>query len=403
MMECLNNELIFIGSLYPAELKADLLNNNAFVDYPADVLQQAILKGLDDNGCDFRVLSSVRLSGYPIKRKILFKSIYFSHDSRGDNRDIYVGGINQLVINEIFAIIKLSHYLRLNTREKRKDLLIYAIGIPSLFAILVNKKRVNSVTLIVPDLPEFMSGNKNWFYRTGKKISTYLANRLMRNVDKFVLLSSYMRDRLPVKKDSWLLMEGIYDESKRLEKTIKSEHKVVLYTGNLSKRYGILELLNAFRQIEDDNYRLWICGNGDGKEDVISMAMIDKRIEYKGVLSHDEVLLLQKQATILVNPRSSAGEYTKYSFPSKTMEYLASGTPTIMCHLPAIPKEYDDYLFYFTDESAEGIKDKIVEVCSKSNDELMSFGEKAADFIINNKTPKIQMGRVLSFISQEQN
>jgi glycosyltransferase involved in cell wall biosynthesis len=212
-----------------------------------------------------------------------------------------------------------------------------------------------------------------------------------------------MRDRLPVKKDSWLLMEGIYDESKRLEKTIKSEHKVVLYTGNLSKRYGILELLNAFRQIEDDNYRLWICGNGDGKEDVISMAMMDKRIEYKGVLSHDEVLLLQKQATILVNPRSSAGEYTKYSFPSKTMEYLASGTPTIMCHLPAIPKEYDDYLFYFTDESAEGIKDKIVEVCSKSNDELMSFGKKAADFILNNKTPKIQMGRVLSFIFQEQN
>ena len=103
---------------------------------------------------------------------------------------------------------------------------------------------------------------------------------------------------------------------------------------------------------------------------------------------------MQQQATVLINPRSSKGEYTKYSFPSKTMEYLASGTPTIMCHLPAIPQEYDEYLYYITDESAEGIKSKLIEVCEKPQQELEEFGQKAAEFIKTQKNAFVQAQKV---------
>ena len=80
------------------------------------------------------------------------------------------------------------------------------------------------------------------------------------------------------------------------------------------------------------------------------------------------------------------------------MEYLASGTPTLMCHLPAIPKEYDEFIYYFMDESVEGIKEKIVEVCSKSQEELMTFGQRASSFIRDQKNPQVQMKRVLDTI-----
>ena len=63
------------------------------------------------------------------------------------------------------------------------------------------------------------------------------------------------------------------------------------------------------------------------------------RIEFLGMLPRTDVLELQSKATILVNPRQPVGDFTKYSFPSKTIEYMASGTPLLMYKLPGIPEE----------------------------------------------------------------
>ena len=45
-----------------------------------------------------------------------------------------------------------------------------------------------------------------------------------------------------------------------------------------------------------------------------------------------------------MNPRSADAEYTKYSFPSKTIEYLATGVPVVMNRLPGIPEEYEYFV-----------------------------------------------------------
>ena len=101
---------------------------------------------------------------------------------------------------------------------------------------------------------------------------------------------------------------------------------------------------------------------------------------------------------MLVNPRNSSEEYTRYSFPSKTMEYLASGTPTIMAHLSSIPKEYDPYIFYLEDESSEGLKQKILEVGAIPQSELDRFGEQAAQFILTKKNNHSQANKLISLL-----
>ena len=107
---------------------------------------------------------------------------------------------------------------------------------------------------------------------------------------------------------------------------------------------------------------------------------------------------LQSCVTLLVNPRHSADDYTKYSFPSKTMEYLASGTPTVMAHLPAIPSEYDEFLFYFDDESIEGMARKLVELCEMDCKILKERGEGARHFILDNKNANVQSQRIYSLV-----
>ena len=80
------------------------------------------------------------------------------------------------------------------------------------------------------------------------------------------------------------------------------------------------------------------------------------------------------------------------------MEYLASGTPTIMSRLACLPQEYEFHLFFFDDESVEGIKNKIMEVCEKPQAVLDAFGKAASDFILNEKNEKKQAKKVFNFI-----
>ena len=150
-----------------------------------------------------------------------------------------------------------------------------------------------------------------------------------------MLFSKAMLDKLPISDKPRVVIEGIY-QPKDIEKVEKSIKTSILYTGQLQKRYGIYDLVEAFMLIPNRDYELWLCGKGSHEESLwLEMqAKKDSRIKLLGMLKPEDVLILQKKAHLLVNPRHSNEEFTKYSFPSKTMEYLASGTPTLMCRLP---------------------------------------------------------------------
>jgi hypothetical protein len=81
------------------------------------------------------------------------------------------------------------------------------------------------------------------------------------------------------------------------------------------------------------------------------------------------------------------------------MEYLASGTPTIMSHLASIPVEYDKHIIYVEDETAEGLKDKILMVGSLSEEERTKLGTNASEFIIKNKNSHTQANKLLTLLS----
>ena len=75
---------------------------------------------------------------------------------------------------------------------------------------------------------------------------------------------------------------------------------------------------------------------------------------------------------------------------------MASGKPVLMYKLDGIPDEYDNFLYYVEGTSIENLKDKILEVCEKSDKELNEFGAKALN-LIQNKNPRVQ-GKIFNLI-----
>lgn len=389
-------DTLLIGGYYPPELIATFkANTKGSLDYAANNLQEAIIDGFRQNSHALKVLSAPYLGSFPLYYKTPRVPGFSSPDKS-------IESIPYLNV----CFFKRS-IIRSKQLKKAKEwcanhidgtILLYNFSCLSIASeIKVQFPRIK-IVILVTDLPRFMSVTDDWMSRLNSFISPDISTNSFAAIDGFILLSEKMTDSLPVDNKPWMLLEGIFNDRVTTEIVGKSPYKSILYSGNLGRRYGIMDLVEAFHRIPFDNYRLLFCGAGDSLESIREYQKTDSRIQYLGVLDRHEVVMLQKSATILVNPRHKKDEYTKYSFPSKTMEYMASGTPVLMSKLECLPDDYLKHLHLFEDESIEGMSRKIVDVCEKDSEELADFGKKASQFIVSSKCPKAQAERIISFI-----
>ncbi|KIA89115.1 glycosyltransferase [Kaistella jeonii] len=293
-------------------------------------------------------------------------------------------------------VLMMINWNRENKNQK-KIVVFTSIYLPFLFAIIPFKIFSNiKFVSFVPDLPAHsFSYTTDGSFLKRKLIPAYiyLANKLNALVDYYVFITKYMSDIYPNKP--FTIIEGFVDVKKKtVELPHKSFPKAVLYSGSLFEKFGIKNLLTAFTQIEGD-YELWLFGGGDMTADIIDYATKDKRIKYFGNRPNTEILNYQKKATLLINPRFSHEEFTKYSFPSKLMEYLSSGTAILTTRLLGIPDDYQDKFYFIEDESVSGFKQSIENCLKKNTDELETFGNNGKNFVMNNKNYISQIKKLI--------
>ncbi len=393
--------IIFIGSCYPEGMQSDLIKLGSVVDFAGNTFQMALLKGMDyfyDN--NFKVISSALTSAFPKIKVLNFKKLAFSHKGEATKNDVYVGAFNIPLIKLFSKYKRVKKELKSSLKDNAENcVIVYSVHTPFILAAYKLRAKIDKLIIVVPDLPEYMSANGGCLRKLLKQLDISIINFCLKSFNGFVLLSPYMKDKLPIGKKTWLQFEGIYQVPLKDEKQPKEEQKTIMYTGNIYKKRGVDILLNAFSQIDKPNYRLWIRGNGDMKETILQMSKADPRIIYFEPMDREELLKMEQRATLMVNPTPASWEFTKYFFPSKTMEYMASGTPTLMFKLACLPEEYEPYLF-FSEESVEALRDKMIEICEKPQEELDRFGEAAAEFIINRKNEKVQAERILNMLDE---
>lgn len=112
------------------------------------------------------------------------------------------------------------------------------------------------------------------------------------------------------------------------------------------------------------------------------------------------VSIMGRTAQLLINARNPASPFTKYSFPSKTFEYLYSGTPFISTKLEGIPEEYNKYLYLISDNNPKTIAEKVMEILNTDVAVLDDRALKAKEFI-KSKGYCQQSKKLLDFLKSE--
>lgn len=404
-------DIVLLAGLFPNQIKQEILiKSKGVIQFAANNLQWSIVNGLDYcNKYPIKIINALYIGSYPkLYSDIRIREFKFVHKS-GAN-DINVGFINLIGYKIFDRKYKIEKELMkwAQIEKEQKVIIIYAMHIPFIAAAIKTKilKPWIKICLIIPDLPEYMSDSNNIIYKMLKKIEISWLNKNLKFIDSFVLLSEHMYKELKIGNRPWVTVEGIFNENNYMDKSqifineSIANMKIILYTGTLSKRYGILDLLEAFALIKESNYQLWICGEGDTKEIIIKKAEEDKRIVYWGQLEQDRIIQLQKSATVLVNPRKEEGKFTKFSFPSKTIEYMASGTPCIINKLSGIPSEYYSFVLVPDDSKVESLCRKIIEVCEMKESKRIEIGKKAKEFIELKKNPNAQCQKIYDMINK---
>ena len=197
----------------------------------------------------------------------------------------------------------------------------------------------------------------------------------------------------------YAVIEGISSrESCDFKKSGDNKKKAIVYAGMIEEKYGVLDLVKAFMQIENPEWTLELFGSGSSLGDIEKLSRQDSRIHIRGMVSNDKVIEEQKEAELLVNPRNDSHKFTKYSFPSKVIEYMSSGTPMMGYKLSGMPDEYESF-FYKIDEGKNGMKNTLQRVMNLSSEERIVKGEKALQFIIQEKSAKQQCKKMIDLIN----
>lgn len=339
--------ILFICGVFAKENEAEVVETSKrSVEFSANQTQLRLIDGLRGIA-NTRVLSAPFIGAYPNRGTM----IRFSGFSNSQDMCEYLHFNNIWGYRNISRAHALKKAVRSFAREKRENkmIVVYSTHDPFLSAAAYAKKLDPSIKicLFAPDLPQYMNleANRGATYDFFKKIDIKSIQKHIKSIDTSVLLTAPMAHTLRVDDRPYIVVEGVVD---RIEAPLSSEPsktKDIVYAGKLYERFGVKTLIDAFGQLPDEDCRLILCGIGDALDYAKERAASDPRIILTGQISPDEVKTYLSGAAVLVNPRPNDEEYTKYSFPSKNIEYLMSAKPTVAYMLDGMPSVYKDLIF----------------------------------------------------------
>lgn len=400
-------KILYFGTVCELKTYEQRLNGcNSKPSVAPIVFEISLLDGFSKNGADIEIHSFPMIPTFPNSKLLHFGRLveklscgYTCH---------WLNTINLPVLKQLSRKFDARKIMKRWLKEHRQDGMILTYSIPPFLVkdILKYAKKygVKTVAIVTDLLRDMYINEQKPLIKKIKNLYLSPALHLQGDYDGYVYLTEAMCKVVAPQKP-YVVMEGIADTSNIIppDEREKSSPRAIMYAGMLYEKYGIINLLDSFELIKDRDVQLWLFGDGTAVPEIKRRAVTDNRIKYFGMVSHDKILEYERKAILLVNPRDADEDFTEYSFPSKTIEYMLSGTPVVTTRLKGIPQEYFDYVFPAESNRVSDLIKSLSNALTYSKADMNAFGVRAQRFIINNKNSVSQSARILAFLEEVQN
>ena len=363
--------------------------------YSIQKFHRLVVEGLVSNNQQVEVLSVIPVSPQSQTKKVWFNE----NEVYCGVKYCYIPFFNIRIIRQI-CVFFFSFFYTLfwgMKRKKEKRVICDVLNISVCLGSLIASKLIGIKSVgIVTDMPGLMVGGSKSFL---SNLITRINKSYLGAFDYYVFLTEQMNPVLNIHKRPYIVMEGLVDVDMQIAPHadwIPGMKRNIIYAGGLYEQYGVKMLIEAFMQTSFEDVTFSIYGMGEMEQQIREYEKKDFRIHYYGAVPNSKVVEEELKATLLINPRPTHEDFTKYSFPSKNMEYMVSGTPVLTTRLPGMPVEYYPYVFLFDEETVEGYKRKLEDVLSLPYEQLKEKGELGKRFALDKKNNIVQSMRILN-------
>ena len=166
--------------------------------------------------------------------------------------------------------------------------------------------------------------------------------------DGYLSLTQKMVDNLSPYTPCYIF-EGLVDEEIESKKAPISNY--FFFAGSLYERYGVKRLVDAFHGSQCKN-KLVIAGSGPLSKYIDKVANEDSRILFLSQISKDKVTAYERSSIANINPRPINKKLDSESVPSKLLEYISIGTPTISTKYDKFYKLFNEDVYFIDAEEA---------------------------------------------------
>lgn len=159
---------------------------------------------------------------------------------------------------------------------------------------------------------------------------------------------------------------------------VEGRKNVALYTGSITRTYGIRELVAAFAGLPEAE--LWLVGPFEDQE--LEQEILEQNltnVKYLGRMPFEKVLTLYTSAKVgvlLLYPSPN----NRHSLPIKLFEYMAAGLPVLRSNLPELAPLTDGCSIAVNPYDPEQIRDAFTKLFSRPNlvAEMSTIGRRRA-------------------------
>ena len=341
-----------------------------------------VIEGILSNGVSLKVVSA-----FPATRKVMDRWL-LKEPSEGIYH--YHLCINIPVLKDLWLFP--ASFFTVLFGPRTAVILDPLSGANSLGAAAACRLRRFRCVGIITDFPEFVASSR---------LFCHIVNRTIQYCTDYVLLAGRMKERIPKANGHCCIVEGMCDQNITcVQVPAANRRHSILYAGNLDAENGIQSLIDAFLSMKTKGFTLDIYGEGDYQEEVKRIAAANPTVSFHGNQPNPLIMNELAHAWLLVNPRPTCGEFVQYSFPSKTMEYMCTGTPFASTELPSIPAEYFQFIGSLKDGSVDDMSAALDSLLQQDYSILMKKAQQAGQFVLENKNNHIMVRKILQMLGE---
>lgn len=228
-------------------------------------------------------------------------------------------------------------------------------------------------TSVMPFIKKLMA---NFYFFIGFSFAKKSSGLLVLNesfIKKYSINTPYLKTRVGVNCD----VDGVELNGNKAGTSSNINKKIIIFAGTINSENGARLLTDFLNQNKFVQFEMHFYGDGEDADIVRELEKIDNRVKYFGRIPEKLLKLRLLEADFLINLRDPNGHSVDYSFPSKLISFMSTGTPVISNNFPGLDSCYFGYLHLIDEYSVDSLSKKIINLLENVPDKNIGLAAKS--------------------------